>query len=75
MRREMGSGASVCWGLDVSTLGSYVSTLGVGYIASGKRTLVDCTAGGSLCTLGVGVVRGMQALRLFPRFQNFGVAL
>ena len=39
MRHSMGSGASALWGSDVSALVTDVSTLGVGAVASIKRTL------------------------------------
>ena len=80
VRQSMGSGMSVCWGWDVSTLGDYFSAL-VGVAATAvKCTLGDCASVVGLCTLRGGGVRGMQlfgvggmrTLRYFPQSLIFG---
>ena len=64
---------SVCLlGSDFFTLGADVSTLVVGAIASGKRTLGDFAAAAGLCTLGVSVVADMLDLHFFFAVSNFG---
>ena len=69
------------WGWYVSTVGAYVSPLGVSAAIPSNCTIGDCAAVIGLDTLGYGGVRdmrvfgvgGMRALHHFPRSLIFGL--
>ena len=57
-----GSGIAACWCWDVSTLGAYFSTLGVGTATPGRSPLGYYVSVVGMGTLGGGVVGGIQVL-------------